>query len=336
MNNTGKYCLSSRVRIARNIKGLPFTKKMSESEARQLIEKIQGALGKTYTYINFSSLPENKKMSYIENHVVSPNLLKSNKPTALFTNEDKSIAVMVGEEDHIRIQAFTDGLDLDTAFKKAEEAERIISEQVEYMFDSQFGYITQCPTNIGTGIRASVMMFLPATLNSKTIASYSSDLAKAGITIRGYFGESSNSVGELYQISNAQTLGVSEEETIDKVKKTALFLAELEEKNENLMYSSSKNTLTDSCMRALGLLSSSYMMSNEEAQLLLSRVRLASNLGILDVSPTKINSAMNTSFPHTLSIHYGKDFTSPQERDLKRAEYMKNIFRQEPKERIDS
>jgi len=326
MSTSDKYCISSRVRIARNIKGLPFSSDMTLEQSENLVDKVQGALGKDYTYINFSSLPVTKKFSYVEKHIVSADFLNSEKKTALFMNADKSVAVMVGEEDHIRIQAFADGNNLKEAKEKAFAAEALIEERVEFLFDEKYGYITKCPTNIGTGVRASVMMFLPATVNSRTLAGYSSELARLGMTIRGAFGESSDAVGGMYQISNNMTLGVSEDEIIEKVTDIVAALSKREEENEKKLYASSEDEIKDSSMRALGILSSAYMISNEETQKLISKVRIGENLGILSVKRETINEAMSNSFPNTLSIITGKDFSSPRERDICRAEYLKKIF----------
>ncbi|MBE6669840.1 MAG: ATP--guanido phosphotransferase [Ruminococcaceae bacterium] len=326
MNDIDKFCISSRVRIARNVKGLPFSSDMNSSERETLINKVKGALGNKYTYINFSDLPTTKKLSYVERHIVSPDFLNAENQTALFMNYDKSVSVMVGEEDHIRIQAFADGYALKEAKEKAFETEMLIEQSVEFMFDDKYGYITKCPSNIGTGVRASVMMFLPTTVNTNTVASYSSELARLGMTIRGAFGESSNSVGDTYQISNNRTLGMSEDEIIDNVNNIVKALAKREEENEKKLLDRSGDKLKDASMRALGILRSAYMISNDEAQELISRVRLGSNLGIIVVDRSSLNTAMTDSFPNTLSIVLEKDLSSPSVRDVCRAEYLKKIF----------
>lgn len=326
MSASDKYCISSRVRIARNVKGFPFSYAMTQDESRKLVDMIKGALGNEYTYINFQSLPEIKKNSYVEQHIVSPDFLNVDRNTALFMNGDKSVAVMVGEEDHIRIQAFANGNNLKEAAKKAFEAEELIENSVEFMFDERYGYITKCPTNIGTGVRASVMMFLPTTINSRTVSGYSAELARLGMTLRGVFGESSESVGNMYQISNSRTLGMNEDEIIEKVENIVDALAKREDENEARLLSASENEIKDAAMRSLGLLSSAYMMSNDEAQQLISKVRLGAALGLISVDTEKLNEAMANSFPNTLSLMANKDLSSPEKRDIYRAEYLKTIF----------
>ena len=326
MSITDNICVSSRVRIARNVKGIPFPDAMTAEESVILIDKIKGALGNSYTYINFSSLSKEKKMSYAERHIVSADFLNSKNKTALFMNEDKSVSVMVGEEDHIRIQAFADGNNLKAAKEKAFETEELIEKSVEFLFDEKYGYITKCPTNIGTGVRASVMLYLYATVNKNTVASYSSELARLGMTIRGAFGEKSGAVGDLYQISNSKTLGMTEDDIIEKVNAVVSALIAAEKENEKKLFERSPEKITDDAMRAMGILRSAYMISNNEVQALISKARLGSNLGILEVSGEVLNNALSVSFPYTLSDLSEKQFASSVERDVFRAEYLKKFF----------
>jgi len=326
MGGCENICISSRVRIARNVKGLPFPDRMNARESEILIDKVKGALGNKYIYINFSSLPDEKKHAYAESHIVSKAFIDSKNKTALFMNEDKSVAVMVGEEDHIRIQAFSDGNNLKEAKKKAFEAENQIEKSVEFLFDSKYGYVTKCPTNMGTGVRASVMMYLGATVNQNSIASYSSELARMGMTIRGAFGESTEAIGDIYQISNSTTLGITEDEIIEKVDTVVSALTARELENEKRIFEASEVKVRDSAMRALGILRSAYMISNSEAQSLISKVRFGSNLGVVDVDGRKLNKAASDSFPDNLSVISGKQFKTAIERDIFRAEYLKKVF----------
>lgn len=320
-----RYSISSRVRIARNIKGFPFTDRINEADMASVCDIVKGALGNEYSYINFATLSPLKKRAYVEQHIVSPEFANAKNKTALFINLDRSVAVMVGEEDHIRIQAFAEGLDLAKALKYAEETEDVIARAVGFMFDEKIGYITKCPTNIGTGLRASVMMFLPATVNSDTVSAISSDLARNGMTIRGVYGEGSSSFGSLYQISNNVTLGLSEEEIVERVTKIAENLAVAEEKNENRLCASNPDYYRDDCMRALGILRSAYMISSSEAGTLISKVMLGANMGYVDIDNknNRIYRALESVFPATLTETAEKTPSNDRERDIARAESLR-------------
>ncbi len=326
MKTNDKYCISSRVRLARNVNGLPFSDRMTDEEMISLIDKVKGALGNEYTYINFPSLPKKKKLSYVEMHIVSPDFISSKKRNALFMNEDKSVAIMVGEEDHIRIQALVRGNDLKAALSLATKAEELIAKKIDFAFDATYGYITKCLTNVGTGMRASVMMFLPTTLNDRSISAYSAELARLGMTVRGVFGEGSASIGDMYQISNNVTLGISEDEIIDRVEKVVDSLSKKEEEHENALLLSAKEALTDKCMRALGTLKYAHMMSSKEAQTLLSTVRLGANLNIIDVDKSYLDTAFENSFPNTLSLLSSEELNDDTSRDIFRAKYLRELF----------
>ncbi len=324
-----KYCILSRVRIARNINGFPFTNKMNESEMLAVCDTVKGALGNEFSYINFSALPLQKKQSFVERHLVSPEFAISKNKTALFLNPERDVSVMVGEEDHIRIQAFAEGLSIDSALQKAMSVEELIEKTVDYMFNEQFGYITKCPTNLGTGMRASVMMYLPITVNQNTISAISSDLARSGMTIRGLYGEGSNSFASLYQISNNVTMGLSEKDTADRVTEIVKSLSKTEEEGEKRYFSMNPDIVRDEAMRALGLLRSSYMVSSSEAGQLISRVMMGNNLSVIDIGKTNIEifSHLESILPATLSESEEKHLESERERDVFRAEKLREYFK---------
>ncbi len=324
-----KYCILSRVRIARNIKGFPFSDKMNESEMLAVCDAVRGALGNEYSYINFSALSETKKRSYVERHLVSPQFAASQNKTALFLNRDRSVSIMVGEEDHIRIQAFGEGLMLEYAYEKATEAEKLIGRSVEYMFDDKFGYLTKCPTNLGTGMRVSVMMFLPLTVNKDSISPISSDLARNGMTIRGVYGEGSNALSALYQISNNVTLGISEKETVDLVFEVAKSLSKVEERNENKYLKENTDYVTDTSMRALGVLRSAYMISSAEASGCITKVMLGNNLKIYNLGKqnTEIFHIFESSLPANITENAESYPKNDRERDIFRAKYLREQFK---------
>ena len=323
-----KLCLSSRVRIARNIKGFPFCDKLSDSEALGIIDEVRGALGNEYSYINFSHLPDNKKNAFVEQHLVSREFAESDRRRALFLSNDRSISVMVGEEDHIRIQAFAEGLDLYNSLANAQRIENILSEHIDFMFDDRYGYVTKCPTNLGTGIRASVLMFRPAITSISGVQSLASALSSRGITVRGLFGEGTAASASLYQISNSITLGVTEEEIIRSVEKTVKELEDAEATEQQKLIASNRDAYTDDCMRAIGLLHSSYTMSSSESVHLISKAMLGTSAGLVagNMDCRKLYKILLSVLPHTLTENADGELNTTNERDKYRSEYLRKIF----------
>lgn len=323
-----KLCISSRVRIARNIKGYPFCDELSDSQALGIIDEVRGALGNEYSYINFSHLSNEKKNVFVEQHLVSREFAESDRKRALFLSADRKVSVMVGEEDHIRIQAFSDGLNLNEALSIALTIEERLSEYVDFMFDERYGYITKCPTNIGTGMRASVMMYLPATF-SQNKASYVADaLYKRGMTIRGLFGEGSSAVASLYQISNNITLGVTEDEIIKTVEETVTELERAEEADQRKIMESNTDYYIDDCMRALGILRSAYLIRSSEAVSLISKLIFGTANTLINSGKTirELYDIMLSVLPYTLMENTDTRIGTASERDKFRAEYLRKVF----------
>lgn len=323
-----KLCLSSRVRIARNIKGFPFCDKLSDSQALGIIDEVRGALGNEYSYINFSHLSQSKKNVFAEQHLVSREFADSKRKRALFLSADRRISVMIGEEDHIRIQAFTEGLNLKEALCEAQRVEDRLSEFIDFMFDERYGYITKCPTNIGTGIRASVLMFLPAVMNKSNAHSVISALSSRGMTARGLFGEGSAASASLYQISNNVTLGVTENEIIKNVEETVSELEKAETSAQLKLIEADPDFYIDDCMRALGILKSSYIMSSSEAGVLISKVMLgtATNVINCEKSCRELYNILLSVLPFTLTENAEYEISSTKERDKYRAKLSRKIF----------
>lgn len=322
-----KLCLSSRVRIARSIKGFPFCDKLSESEALGIIDEVRGALGNEYSYINFSHIPDNKKNVFVEQHLVSCDFVSSDRRRALFLSADRSVSVMIGEEDHIRIQAFAEGLDLKRALSKAQAVEDILSESIEFAFDERYGYITKCPTNLGTGVRASVLMFLPALMNGSAQQLISS-LSSKGMTVRGMFGEGSSGAASLYQISNNVTLGITEEEIIRAVEGTVLTLEDAELSEQRRLIASNADAYVDDCMRALGILRSAYVMTSSEAVKLISKAMLGVSAGLVSCGKDcqELYKILLSALPYTLTERADTEIKTSLDRDKYRARYLREIF----------
>ena len=214
--NDSDVVVSSRVRLARNLADYPFEPRLSQEQAKEICDKIRSVYGDGWLCTDFSALPVTEKRAYAEKHLVSPDFAEKKMPGILLSRN--SVHIMVLEEDHLRIQSIYPGLALEEAWHDAAEADGLLDAGVNVAYTEQLGYLTHCPTNLGTGMRASVMLFLPAYTAARGIQPLTAQLSKLGLTIRGMYGEGSAAEGCLYQISNQITLGCTEEETIRKLE----------------------------------------------------------------------------------------------------------------------
>ncbi len=320
---SGDIVLSSRIRLARNFQGISFGEKMS-AEDKQFIE-TQTKAALDLKFIDLGVMSQIEKTALCEAHLISPEVASSSSHGSIFVNDDCSLCIMLGEEDHIRIQSFVSGFDLDKALEIANKVDDRLEEKIDFAYDSQFGYLTACPTNTGTGLRASVMVHLPALTHSGAINSIIRNLSKLGLCVRGIYGEGSEALGEIYQISNQVTLGVSEDETCEKLKQIINELIIKEKSASDELYKLSKFELEDKIMRAKGTLQNARIMTSSEAINLISLVRWGINLGIIkDISPRQLLDAFYESQPATLTKTY--NLTTPLERDLKRSEVIRSIL----------
>lgn len=320
----GDVVLSSRVRLARNIKGIPFGARMTPEQQEEVIEKCSKALP-SLKLIELDKMSEVEKRALLEQHLVSADMIEGDRKKAILLNEDSTLSVMLGEEDHIRIQSMASGFDLDLCYEKANEIDDELEKSVEYGYSERFGYLTACPTNVGTGMRASVMMQLPALVMSGRMEGIVSALSKLGVTVRGIYGEGSKALGNIFQISNQVTLGVSEEEILQKMKQVVAEVAEKEREASKLLYEKNKFKLEDRVMRSLGILKNAVILSSGEAMSLLSDIRLGINIGIIkDISLDNLLEIMYAVFPATIAKNY--NIQAVDERDLKRAEIVKTYL----------
>ncbi len=315
--------LSSRIRLARNIKDYPFSPMLDETGAREIIEKVSLALD-GYTATDMSKKTPTERRSLVEKRLISPEFESSGTPHVLLTNDDMTHAVMVCEEDHLRIQSILSGLALREAFEQACEIDDRIDSSLTYAYDEKLGYLTHCPTNLGTGMRASVMMFLPALTQTKMLAGYASQLEKLGLTLRGMYGEGSQANAYIYQISNSITMGITEEETISKLEGVVNQLIASERKTREKMKAGDNDRICDKVMRALGIMRSAYMISSGEFLKLFADVMLGVHLGILnDVDQKVLGELFIGAMPATLTLNSERDSLSDSERDKLRASYIK-------------
>lgn len=320
----GDIVLSSRIRLARNLKNIPFPSNMTV-ENRLLIENQCKSALNDLKFISLTSMSQVERASLQELHLISPQLANSKSQGSILVNEDCSICVMLGEEDHIRIQAVSPGFNLSTAFENANKIDNLLEGTVDFAFDPQFGYLTACPTNTGTGLRASVMVHLPALTHSGGINSIIHSLSKLGLCVRGIYGEGSEALGDIYQISNQITLGVSEEDTIKKLEQVIFELISKEKKAGRELYENNRFELEDRIMRSKGILQNARIMTSDEAIKLISQVRWGINLGIItNISHEKLLNTFYNVLPATLTKTY--NLTSARERDLKRGEELRTLL----------
>ncbi len=314
--------ISSRVRLARNINGYPFSSRLDPSGANEIIEKISVPLEASgFRKINFSDLSPIMATSYVERHYVSPEFAIKETPHALFLQEQSGIAVMACEEDHLRIQCILPGLSLEEAYQNASRAEKRLDEDFDFAYSERLGYLTHCPTNLGTGMRASVMMFLPALTRGGYINSLANQLSKIGLVVRGLFGEGSGAAGCMYQISNQITLGVSEEETLKKLNDAIRQICESEQKARRSITGDALERLTDHIKRQEGILRYAYMISSSEFIKLFADVRFGIALGLInDITYEQLGTLLVDVMPATLTLSSETTPKSEAARDKLRAQ----------------
>lgn len=320
--------ISTRIRLARNIKGYPFASRLEASAANEIIEKVSAPLESSgFRKINFADLSPIMATSYVERHYVSPEFATMDTPHALFLQEQSGVAIMVCEEDHLRIQSIQAGLALDEAYQNASLAEKRLDEEFEFAYSEQLGYLTHCPTNLGTGMRASVMMFLPALTMGGYIDALATRLSKIGLTVRGLFGEGSGAAGCMYQISNQVTLGITEEETLTKLQDAIMQIIESEKKARGAITGDQLERLTDRIRRAEGTLRFAHMISSAEFIKLFSSVRFGIALGLItDVTYEQLGTLLVETMPATLTLSSENTPKNEITRDKLRAQKIQSLL----------
>lgn len=318
--------ITSRVRLARNLKNYRFPAKMNQEEAKKVIQDVSNAITRInidYKLEYMRNLSDNQKNSLIENHLISPALAEKSE-AAFLLSPDKKVSIMLNEEDHIRIQTMDKGMSLKECWDLSTKIDDVIEESVDYAFDHELGYVTSCPTNIGTGMRASVMIHLPALSITNQIEKLLYGVSQLGVAVRGVYGEGTKSLGHLYQISNQGTLGASEETLIDKINQIVRQIVEKEIKTREHLKKNNYYDIEDEFYRAYGLLTNARKMTTEEAMKLISLIKLGRDMGMMNVAENKdLYELMTRVQPSNLSSITDKELL-PNERDNKRAEIIRN------------
>ena len=319
--------ISSRIRLARNLKKYPFLSVITADQSNLLVKEAEYALANHFASIPINEKSDIEKRRLLERHIISPEFMKINKPKGLMLQNDGQICVMVNEEDHIRIQTISAGDNIDTAWDTANKVDDLLEESVQYAFDKDYGYLTSCPTNTGTGLRASYMVHLPLTDRTGNIRNLLPAVGKFGMALRGIYGEGTEPLGHIYQVSNQVTMGKSEEEIISSLKTITAQIIDNENKLRENAMSHAKIDMEDQFFRAYGTLTHARKLSAKEAMELLSTVRLgylSQALTAPKPSKTLYEIMMNIQ-PGSLQAEAGREF-GEHERDMFRASYLRSIF----------
>lgn len=320
----GDVVISTRIRLARNLRTYPFPCKMSAAQQKEALETVKsavlqcGALKELeLSYIDMEKLSQIDAVSLVERHVISPEFASSRQGRGLLLTKDESVSIMLNEEDHLRIQVMRQGFSLEEAYALAAKIDAALDEVLSFAFDDKLGYLTQCPTNLGTGMRASLMLHLPAIQESGAVQRIASNLNKIGLAIRGIYGEGTEPKGAVYQLSNQVTLGLSERAAIDNLKDIAAQLIQQERSLREEIVSGDE--YQDVIWRSLGILQNARLLTNEEFMKLISNLRLGISAGIIgNINLDTVNSLMIEAQPATLMERAGKEL-SISERNKYRA-----------------
>lgn len=321
--------LSSRIRFARNIKDIPFPDKLTEEKGKEVVNLVEKAFYNS-SYIEESykskylwSNEELTNISYFEKHLISHKLLQNYIKSAFIVDKEEIVSLMINEEDHIRLQAITGGFNLEEAHDLADKLDNLLEENLDYAFDEKLGYLTACPTNIGTGLRASVMLHLPALSMNNEMNRILNAVTQVGMTVRGLFGEGSKAEGDLYQVSNQVTLGLSEEEIMNNLKAVVNQIIDREQWSREQLLKNHKYDLEDKFYRSLGVLRSAVLLDSKECLNLISNVRMGVEMGIIkDVNTDVLNSLLVETQPATLQL-ISNDSLTDKDRDLNRAKLVR-------------
>lgn len=321
--------ISTRIRFARNLKKYKFNIK-EKQEALQIEDEIKEQLykiGYGLKLFRIEDMDDLTKMSLLEKNLISPECaLDKNNISSILINDEENICIMLNEEDHIRVQVFSSSFDLENTFNLAKELDNKIDETYEIAKSKKYGYLTSCPTNIGTGLRASVMVHLPGLTKTGNIKKVLDSVSRFGLSIRGVYGENSKSSGDMYQISNKQTLGIKEEDIIKNIKIITEKIIEQERAARRLL-ANNQIELEDMVYRSFGIISNCRKISSEEIRRLLSDVKLGSDLGIIkELNDSKVLEMFLYSKPANLQLKVGQNLDS-FDRDIKRAEVIKEIIK---------
>ena len=315
--------LSSRVRLARNFEDIPFPAMMNEIWAQESVSRTLEAVaqmpdGRGYTLLRLGEMEKPARQQLVEHHLISRDLLTHADVAAVFLSREKTISIMANEEDHLRIQAIMPGAKVRQAAVLARSVDDAMESRVRFAFDEQLGYLTACPTNTGSGMRASQMLHLPALCGARKMGAVTQAVDKLGLTIRGLYGEGSQAFGNLYQVSNQVTLGRTEDELVGTIKSVGRQLADMEIDARTKLMEGDRAALEDRLLRSYGILLYARRLTAKEFMQRWSDVRLASSLDLLSLPAGAIDQLLYSAQDGGILTRAGKELTQ-QEIDEERA-----------------
>lgn len=322
--------ISSRIRLARNLAGYEFLPKLTPKRQEEVLNKLKDAilavdLNEEVFFVDVADSSPIEQDLMVERHLISRRHAKGHGPRGAAIASTESFTAMVNEEDHLRLQVFKNGLQLEECWQQINKIDDEIEKQVDYAFSPKYGYFTACPTNLGTGIRVSVMLHLPALKMTGQIEKFFNATRDTDLAVRGLFGEGTEAIGDFFQLSNQVTLGVTEKQVIDEISKNVVpKIVEYETLARQELLLTQKEVLDDKIQRAIGVLKSARLISSQEALYLLSNVRLGVNLGrIKDIDIATVNELFMLTLPAHLQINNQKTL-EPDQRDIVRAEIIRS------------
>ncbi len=323
--------ISTRVRVARNLKGHVYFDRASDKQREDTLNACFAAMNKSKflsgaLFLRVKDISETERTFLVERHLMSREHTKSVAQKGLVIDEKEIVSVMVNEEDHIRLQVMRSGFDITEAWRIMDEIDAEMGNFLTFDFSNRFGYLTSCPTNTGTGLRASVMLHLSALAMSGQIENVFEAISKLGLTMRGFYGEGTEALGDFFQISNQVALGYSETDILDNLERIISKIIAREEATRQNLMADKKQEVTDRIYRSFGTLKSARIITSNETVKLLSAVRLGVDLGIIkDMSTQAINEILLLAQPAHLQKISGKDIP-PYERDIRRADLIRKKF----------
>jgi protein arginine kinase len=320
--------LSSRVRLARNLRDVPFTNRSDTEDQQAVLEKFhhaseQAGILEQGSFLQVDHLSTLDRTFLQERHLISPALMKKDRLAGLFIDQGEMISVMINEEDHLRLQVMQSGLRIRETWNIVDRLDDQLSDHLEYAFSEQYGYLTACPTNVGTGMRASVLIHLPALVLTKDIDQVIKGIGQVGLAVRGFYGEGTEVLGNLFQISNQATLGRTEEDIVENVQRFTNQIIDFERKARDTLLSEARSQIEDKIWRAYGLLQNARVLSSQELMSLISAVRLGVSMEIIDtVTIATLNALMILMQPAHLQRLFRREMEA-NERDVRRAELVR-------------
>jgi len=323
--------ISSRIRLARNLAEFPFIRKCTDADRLSIEQSVHKSFDRLCDiaesfYVDVSQLETVDRQFLVERQLISREHAESDGARAVAIDTGESFSVMINEEDHLRMQVMKSGLDLESAWDQINQIDDAIESTSTYAFHERLGYLTACPTNVGTGMRVSVMLHLPALVLTRQIEKVFRSLQKISLAVRGLYGEGSQAMGDFYQISNQITLGRNEEDLIKQVSDVVPALIEYERHARNYLVRESSKDLHDRVSRAFGILCTAQTISSEETMHLLSSVRMGVNMGLIaDIEIPTINKLFIHTQPAHLQKLRGVELDTV-DRNIERAMYLRRLL----------